>query len=83
MVPSFRCSATCGVDVRRVHPSSGELLGMWYNAHRSRDGMWVEGRRVPRNQQGRPVAYVALHGHGVYPMVRPGCKLDGHACVVF
>ncbi|GAB4823799.1 hypothetical protein N2152v2_010845 [Parachlorella kessleri] len=52
----------------RVHPSTGELLGMWYNAHRSRDGMWVEGSRVPRNEHGRPLAYVALHGHGVYPM---------------
>lgn len=42
---------------------------MWYNAHRSRDGMWVEGRRVPRTPEGRPIAYVALHGHGTYPMV--------------
>lgn len=52
----------------RVHPTSGRLLGMWYNAHRSRDGMWVEGSRVRLTQEGRPIAYTALHGHGVYPM---------------
>jgi hypothetical protein len=31
---------------RRVHPTSGELLGVWYNAHRSRDGCWAEGAQV-------------------------------------
>ena len=30
----------------RVHPTSGDLLGMWYNAHRSRDGCWVAGHEV-------------------------------------
>ncbi|EFN60057.1 hypothetical protein CHLNCDRAFT_133315 [Chlorella variabilis] len=55
----------------RVHPTTGELLGMWYNAHRCRDGCWVAGPQVPRDPQtGRVAAYVALHGHGTYP--RPG-----------
>jgi hypothetical protein len=63
----------------RVHPRSGELLGMWYNSHRSRDGEWVPGPQVPRDTPGeRPVAYVALHGHGTYP--RPGRVLR-HFCL--
>ncbi|KAI3429626.1 hypothetical protein D9Q98_005712 [Chlorella vulgaris] len=52
----------------RVHPTSGKLLGMWYNAHRSRDGCWVGGLEVPRDPaSGRVAAFVALHGHGTYP----------------
>jgi hypothetical protein len=62
----------------RVHPSSGALLGMWYNSHRSRDGEWVPGPMVPRTRAGRPVAYVALHGHGNYP--NPGTVLR-HFCL--
>jgi hypothetical protein len=55
----------------RVDPGSGDLQGMWYNSHRSRDGEWVEGGAVHR-RGGRPVAYVALHGHGLYPRVSMG-----------
>lgn len=53
----------------RIHPRSGELLGAWYNAHRGRDGEWVPASAVPRTPSGRPIAYVALHGHGNYPRV--------------
>jgi hypothetical protein len=52
----------------RVCPESGDLLAMWYNSHRPRDGEWVEADSVPRVvPSGRPIAYVALHGHGTYP----------------
>lgn len=47
----------------------GSLLGMWYNSHRSRDGEWVASKDVSRNEEGRPIAYVALNGHGTYPKV--------------
>jgi hypothetical protein len=57
----------------RVDIGSGDLLAMWYNSHRSRDGEWVAGDQVPRTSEGRPVAYVARHGHGTYP--RPGTVL--------
>lgn len=51
----------------RVDPTSGDLIAVWYNAHRSRDGEWVPGDCVPRTRKGRIIAYVALHGHGHYP----------------
>jgi hypothetical protein len=52
----------------RVHPETGDLLAMWYNAHRSRDGQWVPAAAVPRcPATGRPLAYIAKHGHGNYP----------------
>lgn len=52
----------------RVHPVSGSLLGVWYNAHRPRDGEWSVGQKVPIDEvTGRIKAYVALHGHGTYP----------------
>jgi len=52
----------------RIHPVSGSLLGVWYNAHRPRDGEWSVGHKVPRDEvTGRIKAYVALHGHGTYP----------------
>lgn len=55
----------------RVAWPSGELLGAWHSAHRARDGCWESGERVLRDAiSQRPVAYVALHGHGTYP--RPG-----------
>jgi len=53
----------------RVNPRTGQLIAMWYNSHRSRDGEWVPADKVPRTSSGRPVAYIALHGHGNYPRV--------------
>ncbi|KAL4425890.1 hypothetical protein ABPG75_009906 [Micractinium tetrahymenae] len=54
----------------RLHPTSGALQGVWYNAHRSRDGCWVAASQVPRcPATGRISAFVALHGHGTYPAV--------------
>lgn len=71
----------------RCHPTTGELLGVFYNAHRSRDGQWLARDRVPRSCSGRIVAYVALHGHGTYPepeivprhfyLGNDHCSLDG------
>lgn len=63
----------------RVCPESGDLLAMWYNSHRPRDGEWVEAGSVPRVvPSGRPIAYVALHGHGTYP--RTG-TIHRHFCL--
>lgn len=30
----------------RCHPTTGALVGVWFNAHRSRDGCWVAGPQV-------------------------------------
>ncbi|PSC76524.1 2-Cys peroxiredoxin chloroplastic [Micractinium conductrix] len=52
----------------RLHPRTGDLIGVWFNAHRPRDGCWVPAREVRRDaRSGRIAAYVALHGHGTYP----------------
>ena len=52
----------------RVDPSTGDLLAMWYNSHRSRDGEWIAAEKVPKSMKtGRHIAYIALNGHGNYP----------------
>ena len=52
----------------RLDAETGELLGAWYNAHRPRDGAWAGAGEVEVDPaSGRPVAYVARHGHGTYP----------------
>lgn len=51
----------------RADAESGEVVGVWFNAHRPRDGGWTTGDAAPRLQGGRLLAYVARHGHGVYP----------------
>jgi hypothetical protein len=63
----------------RVHPQSGDLITMWYNSHRSRDGQWVPAAQVPKSSTStntwggggaeRHAAYIAKHGHGNYPSV--------------
>jgi hypothetical protein len=42
--------------------------GVWFNRHRNIEGDWVPAARVPRTPCGRIAAFVALHGHGTYPM---------------
>lgn len=65
----------------RCRCPSGELLGVWYNAHRSRDGEWVAAEKVPRRRDsGRILAYVARHGHGTYPRVRGRGRRAGGRC---
>jgi hypothetical protein len=58
----------------RVDAETGELLGVWFNAHRPRDGCWAGPGSVEVEEavggdkgSGRIVAYVARHGHGAYP----------------
>ena len=34
---------------------------------RHRDGVWRSADSVPRGAHGRPVAHVAVNGHGSYP----------------
>jgi hypothetical protein len=57
----------------RVHPQTGDLIAMWYNSHRGRDGQWVPASQVPNsssvNNTTRHAAYIAKHGHGNYPSV--------------
>lgn len=43
--------------------------GVYCNAHRSRDGCWVDASEVERTPEGRLKLYVARHGHGTYPKV--------------
>eukprot|EP00887_Chlorella_sp_A99_P004572 scaffold4.g4572.t1 len=59
----------------RVHPQTGALIGIYFNAHRSRDGCWVPAEDVPLTADGRPIVFVAKHGHGCYP--RAGRVLRG------
>eukprot|EP01024_Parvocaulis_polyphysoides_P048831 TRINITY_DN467_c1_g1_i1.p1 TRINITY_DN467_c1_g1~~TRINITY_DN467_c1_g1_i1.p1 ORF type:complete len:437 (-),score=32.04 TRINITY_DN467_c1_g1_i1:393-1703(-) len=52
----------------RCHPRTGLLLGVWYNAHRSREGSWKSANQVAVDvTSGRISVYVALNGHGTYP----------------
>lgn len=62
----------------RVHPRTGDLVAMWYNSHRCRDGQWVPAAQVPKSSTStsncssgveRHAAYIAKHGHGNYPSV--------------
>ena len=50
----------------RVDAESGEVIGVWYNSHRPRDGHWVAAAAAPRSPCGRLLAFVARHGHGTY-----------------
>ena len=52
----------------RLDGQTGALQGVWYNAHRARDGAWLPAGVADREAStGRPRMYVALHGHGTYP----------------
>jgi len=51
----------------RVDIETEGLVGVWYNAHRNRDGTWVAGPDAERDECGRLVSYIAKHGHGHYP----------------
>jgi hypothetical protein len=67
-------TALCAADWEHLTvrvTATGELEGLWYNAHRNRDGTWQPCDAVPTTPCGRPIVYVALHGHGVYPTVSP------------
>lgn len=59
----------------RLDAATGRTLGMYYHAHRNHDGVWLPAEAMPRDSagSGRPVAYVAFHGHGCYPS--PGRQL--------
>ncbi|KAL0034634.1 hypothetical protein WJX77_000317 [Trebouxia sp. C0004] len=51
----------------RLTPDAKQVLGIYYSAHRHRDGRWVSANGMPRTPDGRPLSYVALNGHGSYP----------------
>lgn len=48
----------------RLHPRTGDLIGVWFNAHRPRDGCWVPAREVGAAwaQQGMGMASERLQG---------------------
>lgn len=37
-------------------------------ARRHRDGVWRSANEVPQGPGGRPLAFVAVNGHGAYPI---------------
>ena len=41
------------------------------------DGVWRSADEVPRTADGRPVSYIALHGHGSYPVTGRIVRLFG------
>ncbi|KAL3140806.1 hypothetical protein ABBQ32_005349 [Trebouxia sp. C0010 RCD-2024] len=51
----------------RLTPDAGQVLGIYYSAHRHRDGRWVPADKMPRTAEGRPLSYIAVNGHGSYP----------------
>ena len=67
---SLLAPAACELSIVlcRVHPETGDLIGIYFHAHRNHDGCWVTAPDVQRTADGRPIAYVALHGHGTYPV---------------
>lgn len=47
---------------------AGLATGVWFNAHRSVDGMWVAAQDATLDEvSGRIASYVAASGHGHYP----------------
>ncbi len=47
---------------------AGLATGVWYNSHRSVDGMWVAAPDIEIDREsGRIASYVAASGHGHYP----------------
>ncbi|GMH40261.1 hypothetical protein BSKO_08165 [Bryopsis sp. KO-2023] len=55
----------------RLFPD-GKMQGVYYNSHRNIDGDWLPAKEVPM-KDGRPMVFLAKHGHGCYP--RPGKQL--------
>ena len=45
------------------------LQGVWFNAHRPRDGCWRSADDLQWSSCGRFKVFVARHGHGTYPDV--------------
>ncbi|CAL8466419.1 g5955 [Coccomyxa elongata] len=52
----------------RLTPDGRCVLGVYYSAHRHQDGVWRSAREVPRSEAGRPLAHIAVNGHGSYPI---------------
>ncbi|KAK9838553.1 hypothetical protein WJX81_007080 [Elliptochloris bilobata] len=52
----------------RLTADGRHVLGMYYSAHRHRDGVWRSADEVPQGPGGRPLAFVAVNGHGAYPV---------------
>ena len=57
------CTAECRMSLNCSQ-------GVWFNAHRPRDGCWVAADKLEWSNSGRFRVYVAKHGHGTYPHVR-------------
>jgi hypothetical protein len=58
----------------------GEMLSIYYAAHKSDEGVWVKAKDVhfdARGQSNRPVVFVAKAGHGAYPAPGTWKRKDG------
>lgn len=55
--------------VVELDENTGELLKVFYGAHSTWVRKWVDAKNVPM-ENGKIVAYMALHGHGLYE--KPG-----------
>ncbi|KAK9857191.1 hypothetical protein WJX84_004091 [Apatococcus fuscideae] len=51
----------------RLSPDAQKVLGIYYSAHRHRDGVWRSADEMLRGDDGRPKAFIATNGHGSYP----------------
>lgn len=58
--------------------STGELLRIFYSAHGTKDGKWLNAKNVTF-EDGHPVAFNALNGHGLYPTLGLVYRLGGFA----
>lgn len=56
--------------------NDNQLLRVFYGAHGSTDGIWIKADDVPL-ENGKIVAYSALHGHGLYPKIGTVIRLYG------
>ncbi len=53
----------CGADRHFLRSKRGCVA-----ASRHRDGVWRSADEVPQGPGGRPLAFIAVNGHGAYPV---------------
>lgn len=51
----------------RLKPLTYELIAVWYNNHRNKDGQWVKADKVPKDENDTIIAYSSLNSHGLWP----------------
>lgn len=64
----------------RCEPDTGELIAVYYSAHRHGDGTWVPAEQVFfHSDTGRLLAFCALDGHGMHPKPQTNLRAFGVA----